>query len=269
MWSVTAKGTPRPPPSQCTAAPSPSSTRRSGAGPWLDGETSSPRSVVSAGPSARVRITERAAPSGVGDHERFVAENGADPVTSAPRRVYDELLAAAGPLAVAHEVLVTLTLDQRRVRVRRGPTLVAAIEALGEELRLLTSRLEGAGMNVGAPLSAPALARALRWRLDPTRAAGVLTDPRSLADLAGLDVAGRLRADGVRNAWTDVRGDGTLPPHLLGRGSPRLEVGRRGWSRCCRTGRRAPSRFTTSLDHPVTAPDRPGYHRLAADEEHR
>jgi hypothetical protein len=223
-------------------------------------------------PVSRVRITEHAAPSGVGDHERFVAENGADPVTSAPRRVYDELLATAGPLAVAHEVLVTLTVDQRRVRARRGPTLVAAIEALGEELRLLTSRLEGAGMNVGAPLSAPALARALRVRLDPTRAAGVLTDLRSLADLAGLDITRRYGPMASENAWTDVRVDGTFHRTYWVAEWPRLEVGpswleplllHPGGTRTFSVHYEpvAPTRSQRRIDRDTT--------RLAADEEQR
>jgi len=223
-------------------------------------------------PVSRVRITEHAAPSGVGDHERFVAENGADPETSAPRRIYDELLAAAGPLAVAHEVLVTLTVDQRRVHVRRGPTLVAAIEALGEELRLLTSRLEGAGMNVGAPLSAPALARALRGRLDPTRAAGVLTDPRSLADLAGLDITRRYGPMATENTWTDVRVDGTFHRTYWVAEWPRLEVGpswleplllHPGGTRTFSVHYEpvAPTRSQRRIDRDTT--------RLAADEEQR
>ena len=72
------------------------------------------------GAVARVRVTEWSAPSGVADHERFVAEHGADPASSEARRAYDELLADAGPMAVRHEALVTVTVDPRRVRGRRG-----------------------------------------------------------------------------------------------------------------------------------------------------
>ena len=223
-------------------------------------------------PISRVRVTEHAAPSGVGDHERFVAEYGADPTSSAPRRAYDELLAAAGPGAVGHEVLVTLTVDQRRVRVRRGPTLDAAVETLGEELRLLTSRLESAGLGVGPPLSASALARVMRERLDPTRAGAVGTGPRPLADLAGLDVTRRYGPMATENGWSEVRVDGTYHRTYWVAEWPRLEVGpswleplvlHPGGTRTFSVHYEpvAPTRSQRRIDRDTT--------RLAADEEQR
>lgn len=223
-------------------------------------------------PVSRVRITEHAAPSGVGDHERFVVEHGADPASSAPRRAYDELLAAAGPGAVAHEVLVTLTVDQRRVRVRRGPMLQAAIETLGEEMRLLTSRLLSAGLSVGPPLTPTETARVLRERLDPASARGERADARPLADLAGLEVSRRYGPMATESGWSEVRVDGTFHRTYWVAEWPRLEVGpswleplvlHPGGTRTFSIHYEpvAPTRSQRRIDRDST--------RLAADEEQR
>lgn len=137
---------------------------------------------------ARVRVTEWSAPSGVADHERFVEAHGAHRDISAPRRAYDELLADAGPMAVRHESLVTVTVDPRRVRGRRGGdnAEAAAVEVLLEELRLLTVRLEAAGLMVDPPLSASRTAEIIRLRLDPTAAPRIAARAASLAQLAGV-----------------------------------------------------------------------------------
>ena len=49
---------------------------------------------------------------------------------------------------VAHEMLLSVTVDQRRVRRRRTVTaLDAAVEVLADELRLFAGRLGGAGIS--------------------------------------------------------------------------------------------------------------------------
>src|SRR3546814_18935700 len=94
---------------------------------------------------SRIRVTEWAAPGGAAERARLTS---ASPVSSNhdAARSYDELLAEAGPSAIRHEILVTLTVDQRRIRRRdtSRPDSAAGIDTLFEELRLLTSRLEGA-----------------------------------------------------------------------------------------------------------------------------
>jgi hypothetical protein len=223
-------------------------------------------------PVSRVRVTEHAAPSGVGDHRRFVIDHGVDPASSAPRRAYDELLEVSGPGAVGHQVLVTLTVDQRRVRVRRRSTLAAAIEVLGEEMRLLTSRLEAAGLSVGPPLSASATAQVLRERLDPVRTSGEGTDTRPLADLAGLDVTRCYGPMATECGWSEVRIDGTFHRTYWVAEWPRLEVGpswleplllHPGGTRTFSIHYEpvAPTRSQRRIDRDST--------RLAADEEQR
>lgn len=176
-------------------------------------------------PVSRIRVTEHAAPSGVAAHERFAADHGADPQTSAARRAYDELLAGAAPGAVGHQVLVTLTVEQRRVRARNRPGLEAAVDALGEELRLLTARLEVAGLTVGPPMSPRQLASVLRTRLDPLRASTRATGPTPLAGLAGMDVARRFGPMATDNRWAEVRVDGSYHRAYWVAEWPRLEVG--------------------------------------------
>jgi len=75
------------------------------------------------GTVSRVRVTEWAAPSGVGEHERFLAAH-ARPTNQAARAAYEALLAQAGPRIVSHEVLATITVELRKIRSgRRGERL--------------------------------------------------------------------------------------------------------------------------------------------------
>ena len=58
-----------------------------------------------------------------------------------PERDYDELLDVQAPFTIAHEVLVTVTVDLRRVRAADAAHhWRAAIDALGDEARLLVAR---------------------------------------------------------------------------------------------------------------------------------
>lgn len=223
-------------------------------------------------PVSRIRVTEHAAPSGLAAHERFVADHGVDSPDSSPRRAYDELLVAASPAAVGHQVLVTLTVEQRRVRARKRPALEAAVDVLGEEMRLLTTRLEAAGLTVEPPMSAAQVAGVVRARLDPIRAASAPTRRTSLAGLAGLDVARRFGPMATENRWADVRVDGSLHRTYWVAEWPRLEVGP-SWleplllhSGGVRTFSIhyepvAPTRSQRRIDRDTT--------RLAADEEQR
>jgi hypothetical protein len=104
----------------------------------------------------RVAWSEWAAPAGLEDHLRFVEREAARAPGSLHRDAYDELLDGAGPMTTRHEVLLTVTIDIRRARINRTaktPLDDALADLLLEELRLLTARIEDAGLTVDAPLS--------------------------------------------------------------------------------------------------------------------
>jgi hypothetical protein len=181
---------------------------------------------VERGSVARARVTEWCAPAGVADHEGFVAEHGADPSTSAARRAYDELLADAGPMAVRHESIVTVTIDPRRVRGRANDNADAsATEVLLEELRLLTVRLEAAGLAVDPPLSPSQTAELFRTRLDPRAAGRLSVRAASLAQLAGLVSPYSTGPIATEAAWGEVRVDGSCHRTYWIAEWPRLDVG--------------------------------------------
>lgn len=139
-------------------------------------------------PVTRITWQEWAHPVGVGTHRQFLSGLINRPTTTGAARDYDELLQALDPSTIAHEVLVTVTVDLRRVRARRGVTQVeTGIDVLAGELALLAARLSTAGLVVSPPLSPVELATAIRLRSDPTREHGLV--PRSLAAIAGRQVA--------------------------------------------------------------------------------
>ncbi|MGH9226054.1 MAG: SCO6880 family protein [Acidimicrobiales bacterium] len=96
----------------------------------------------------------------------------ADPAVSSYRAVLDD----AGPLAMRHEVLVTVAVTAQRVPARgrppeerqganRNSREAACIDALLGQLRLFVERLEGAGLLVSSPLGADELDGALASRM--------------------------------------------------------------------------------------------------------
>jgi hypothetical protein len=132
-------------------------------------------------PVSRVTWQEWAHPVGVAGHREFLVSLDRPTATTAARD-YDELLAAQAPATIAHDVLVTVTVDLRRLhRPRRTSLVAAAVEVLAEEVRLLGSRLESAGLQVEPPLSPLALTTAVRLRSDPSRGRQLDTLHRSLA----------------------------------------------------------------------------------------
>lgn len=223
------------------------------------------------GAVCRVRVTEWAGPAGTLD-----IDDGLPSDTRARRpellAAYRELLAEAGPTAVRHDVLVSITVDRRRTRnVRRNTnTGDVGVDVLREELAGLASRLDAAGFRCSLPLNVSALAKAIRSRLDPT----VLQRdgrPGTLAEAAGLapwnaaplsvetDLR-HLRADGsVHRAywvgdWPRLdQGPNWLEPLLLHAGGTRTFA--------LHYEPVARSRSQRRVDRDST--------RLAADEEHR
>ena len=121
-------------------------------------------------PVSRVTWQEWSHPVGVDAHRTFLADAGRDRRHDAANEDYESLLGSVGPFTIAHDVLLTVTLDLRRVRRRRGaPPMNGGVDALFEECRQLVSRGEAAGFATEAPLTAPELATQVRRRSDPAR----------------------------------------------------------------------------------------------------
>lgn len=223
---------------------------------------------------ARIHVTEWAAPAGLGEHERFLAQHVGEHANTDAIESYRELLADAGPMSVGHEALITVTVDQRRVTNGRAKATAndGVVDALLDELRLLTLRLDAANLTTGAPLSPPQLAEALRLRMDPTCRSRFEARAATLAQLAGLVsryTAGPLAA---RVAWDHVQTDGSLHRAYWIAEWPRLEVGPNWLEPLLLHGAGVrtfsliyepvpPSRAHRRVDRDTT--------RLAADEEQR
>src|SRR5206468_1915412 len=98
---------------------------------------------VERGPVARVTVSEWAGSDG------HVAPVGRDDQPStAAEDTYRDLLESDGGTAMAHDALVAVTVEARRLRAGRGSRADALMAALGEQLRLLAARLNAAGLRV-------------------------------------------------------------------------------------------------------------------------
>ena len=176
------------------------------------------------GPVSSVRWTEWMAPTGVAGCERFFEEHGSG--TGEVIAEYRQLLATAASAATAHDVLITVTVDHRRVRRRRSGAVdrhSAAVDVLLEELRLLAGRLQAAGLTVDPPLSPAELADVIRRRFDP-HATYPPTGAVSLAAAAGLISADRAAPLATDSAWSHLRVDGSAHRSFWVAEWPRLEV---------------------------------------------
>jgi hypothetical protein len=179
------------------------------------------------GAVARVRWTEWTAPAGLDEQLAYLDDNYAPNGSSAPVESYRELLLRAGPMATRHEVLMTVTVDQRRTGRRRRSAAgqeTTAEEILRDQVRLLTLRLETAGLIVDPPLAPAELAAVVRARLDPYSAPRALARKPSLANLAGLVSPHNAGPLAVRAAWDHVQVDGALHIAYVIAEWPRLEV---------------------------------------------
>ena len=176
-------------------------------------------------PIARLTWQEWARPVGVEAHRRYVDSVTATDTRSAARADYDELLDLQGPFTIAHEVLLTLTVELRRVRARKGMSQAeSAIAALVDEARMLSDRLDTAGLGVGAPFDTASLREAIRHRSDPMRsAAGATKRRRSLAEAAQL-VTAAWGPMAVKSAWHHVHVDGSFHRSYFVAHWPRLDV---------------------------------------------
>jgi hypothetical protein len=174
------------------------------------------------GSVSSVRWTEWMAPAGIDRCEEFLAQQGAG--TGEAVSDYRTLLATAASASTAHDVLITVTVDQRlaggRRRTRAGQS--AAVDALLEQLRLLTTRLEVCGLTADTPLSPAELADVIRHRLDPHRI--TVRSPESLATAAGVTPTHRAAPNAAETSWSHVRVDGSAHRSFWVAEWPRLDV---------------------------------------------
>lgn len=138
-------------------------------------------------PVSNATWQEWAHPVGSDTHRDFLASIGVPcRANGAATADYLALVDQQAPVTVAHDILLTVTVDQRRVRARRSSTsrFTAALDSLASEIRLFSDRLDAAGLTVDQPLTPIELSAALRVRSDPSRAAQIATLTRSLAAAA-------------------------------------------------------------------------------------
>jgi hypothetical protein len=176
-------------------------------------------------PVVRVCWQEWAHPVGAEGHVQFLAEVGMVGRTDPEAVDYRSLIDAQAQSTVTHDVLLSVTVDQRRVRARRttGP-VDAAIEALVDETRLFGDRLVTAGLTVDGPLSPAEVSTAVRVRSDPTRTRQVTAMARSLAAATGRDAIewGPMATEAC---WGHVAVDGSLHRGFRVGSWPMLPVG--------------------------------------------
>lgn len=200
-------------------------------------------------PVVRVTWQEWAHPVGSDQHRAFLSSVGiedraCDPVVAD----YLALLDQQAPVTVAHDVLVAVTVDQKRVRSRRTQTsrFDAAVGALNDELRLFAARLDAAGLTVSAPLGATDLSAAVRIRSDPTRSVQVGTLTRSLA-AASRRGALEWGPMVVEPEWSQVRIGGAIHRSYRIAGWPQLPVGA-DWLAPLLTDARATRTVTVAME---------------------
>ena len=163
-------------------------------------------------PVARITWQEWSHPVGVAGHREFLASTGGSARTDAAFVEYRRLLDQQAPFTIAHDVLVTVTVDLRRVRSRRRSTAVeAGVESVCDEVRLLTSRLETGDLRVDAPLSSAELSAAIRLRSDPIRVCDgrLNTLRRSLSAAVGKGAV-EWGPMAVEPDWFHLRVDGSV-----------------------------------------------------------
>lgn len=172
-----------------------------------------------------IRWSEWAAPAGLEEHRRWIAQHRAERPLASIQEAYEALLVEGGASASRHEVLVTVTVQPSRVR--RGSAndgLKAAVEVLLGEVGLFSRRLSAAGLLVSAPLSPAVWSRAMRLRLDPGSRAGLDVRARSLGEEAGgLDPSNAVPL-AAQTGWGSWRTDGAWHRALYVADWPRVEV---------------------------------------------
>jgi hypothetical protein len=178
-------------------------------------------------PVAFVRWSEWAAPVGLAEHLRHLEARRSAPADAPAVDAYRELLNEAGATTVAHEVLVTVAVDTRRVRSSRRRTREGedpTISVLLDEVRLLTQRLESAGLSAGPPLASGDLPAAVRLRLDPSCRTRLPEVRPSLAAQAGRVSIGHASPLRTIEHVGSFAADGSLHRAYLVAEWPRFDV---------------------------------------------
>lgn len=119
----------------------------------------------------RVKWDDWAAPVPLQDQLGTLQRRWCDEPSTPARDSYLELMTAVAPDIVRHDVLVTVTVSvgrSRRLPLRHGDGLGTAITTVCDELRLFRQRLDTAGFQVPAVLSASDVIVASRLRSDPS-----------------------------------------------------------------------------------------------------
>lgn len=174
-------------------------------------------------PVARVTWQEWAHTVGVTSHREFLGSLPDDGRRSTPAGAdYEDLLSMLDASTIAHDVLLTLTADVRRIPGRRGrSSWDVSAEALVAEASQLAARLTSAGLVVSSPLSPAEVATAVRLRSDPTRSPVSVASSLAAAAGHGVPEWGPMAADAD---WIHCRVDGSFHRSYRVVGWPMLPV---------------------------------------------
>jgi len=182
------------------------------------------------GTVVRLGWSEFAAPVGLGEHRRWLAqipkrggrkrrEEEQDAIDS-----YDELIESARLMTSEHQVLVTITVARGRLRAaqrrhrRDADPLVEAVVGVTESL---LRGLRNAGVDPGTPLTITEIATALRWRTDPFAMRRRADHRQATVELVDPTQAGPLAAE---SDWSTLRTDGAVHRTFWIAEWPRLPV---------------------------------------------
>jgi hypothetical protein len=173
-------------------------------------------------PVARITWQEWAHTVGVTPHRDFLRSVPTGRESSAAAHDYDDLLTMLDASTVAHDVLITLTVDIRRLQRRRGRKVwELAVEALVAEAAQLAARLGSAGLVVSPPLCPVELSTAVRLRSDPHRAPTSVATSLAAAVGRGSEEWGPMAVDAD---WNHVRVDDSFHRSYRVVGWPMLPV---------------------------------------------
>ena len=181
-------------------------------------------------------------------HADFLRSVGIRSRNDAGATDYLALIGQQAPVTVAHDVLIAVSVNLRKVRARRSirTKLGATVETLIDEARLFAVRLEAAGLTVDEPLDAVELSAAIRVRSDPARGPQIATLTRSLAAAASR---GALEWGPmvVEPEWSHARVDGAFHRSYRVASWPQLSVGS-DWLSELLTGTQAVRTVTVVLE---------------------
>ena len=123
---------------------------------------------------SRVTWQEWTHPVGMDGHRQFLQSVRADRAETTAGRDYERLLVEQSPFTIAHEVLLTITADLRRVRCPKRCWRRAGGRRRTDRRGAPTAaRLETAGISVPGPLSPVEIAQAIRSPLGSHEGVGV------------------------------------------------------------------------------------------------